>query len=92
MKKIEDVLIQRGYCQKDAQSVVSQIKSLSSVLIPIFNIWIATGEESDYIVGEYSLASLKRKFQMTYPAALLTIDWLIKDPINASLAIKKGIR
>ena len=29
---------------------------------------------------------------MTYPAALLTIDWLIKEPENAIRSINRGIK
>jgi len=29
---------------------------------------------------------------MTYPAALLTIDWLIKEPERAMRSINRGIK
>ena len=53
---------------------------------------IISEEESDYHVVGFSLLELKRKFDMTYPAALLTMDWLIKDSENAIRSINRGIK
>ena len=47
-------------------------------------------EESDYAAEGFTLLELKQKFEMTYPAALLTIDWLLKEPDMAKKAIATG--
>ena len=43
-------------------------------------------------IKEISRNSLRNKFGMTYPAALLTMDWLIKEPEKAIESINRGIR
>ena len=53
---------------------------------------IEKDEETDYSFQGFTLMGLKNMFEMTYPAALLTIDWLIKDPIEAVNAITSGIK
>jgi hypothetical protein len=38
------------------------------------------------------LSELKLQYKLTYPAALLTMDWLIREPEKALASIKRGIR
>ena len=45
-----------------------------------------------YAVEGFSILEFMSLYNMAYPAALLTIDWLIKDPQTATTAIKKGIK
>ena len=57
-----------------------------------FRCWLVSEEETDYIVEGFKLSELKHKFDLTYPAALLTIDWLIKEPERAIKSINRGIK
>lgn len=91
----EDViktLIERGYPEKQAISVASNLLNINNQLQGGLHLWLATGKETDYQVEGFKLSELKQKFDMTYPAAILTIDWLIKDPETAVKGINRGIR
>ena len=92
MNTIENILIQRGYRQEDALTVAAELAEVSEVLKDALNQWLADGTESDYEAEGYTILGLKQKFEMTYPAALLSIDWVIKDPKVAVECIKRGIR
>ena len=55
----------------------------------IFDKWLedADGTE-DYEAHGFSLSGMMEKYKMTFPAALLTMDWIIKEPEIAIKAIK----
>ena len=46
----------------------------------------------NYEVGEFSLKKLQEERRMNYPAALLTLDWLIKEPEAALRSLNRGIK
>lgn len=92
MNEIKDTLIQRGYDEKKATGVADNLLKVSDCLKEAVEKWIADETETDFEVQNYSILELKEKFNMTYPAALLSIDWIIKDPIVAIKCIEKGIR
>ena len=84
------VLIQSGYDAPAAEVVSNEIILLSEELVPLFEEWAESKTEQDYNAEGLSLLDLKDVFDMTYPAALLTIDWLIKEPEVAKKAILSG--
>lgn len=92
MKTIQDILIERGYPEKQAVSVASDLQEIDSTLRAGLQSWLADQTETDYLIEGFLLSELKRKFDMTYPAALLTMDWLIKEPELAKKSIQRGIR
>ena len=92
MKTIQDILIERGYPEKQAISVTSDLQAIDSALQNGLQSWLADQTETDYLIEGFKLSDLKQKFDMTYPAALLTVDWLIKEPELAKKSIQRGIR
>lgn len=92
METIQNILIKRGYPQKAALSVVQSLLMLDSTFQPAFNSWLESEVETDFQIEGFKLSELKRKFDMTYPAALLTMDWLLKEPEKARECINRGIR
>ena len=92
MKTIQDILIERGFPEKQAISVASDLQAIDPALQNGLQSWLADQTETDYLIEAFKLSGLKQKFDMTYPAALLTMDWLIKDPELAKKSIQRGIR
>ena len=74
MDQIKNILISRGYTEKQALAVIPELLKM------------------DDTVEGFKLSELNQKFDMTYPAALLTIDWLIKEPERAMRSINRGIK
>ena len=89
---ISKVLIERGYKEKTAIIVAENLLAIDDCLVDILNNWIKYETETDFIAEGFSLLSIKEKFDMTYPAALLTMDWLLKEPSIAKKAIQRGIK
>lgn len=92
MKAIQDILIERGCPEKQAILVASNLQTLDPTLKDGLQSWLADQTEKDYFIEGFLLSELKQKFDMTYPAALLTMDWLIKEPELAKKSIQRGIR
>lgn len=86
-------LIENGYSEKEAKIVAEKLSLLTGAFKEAATVWLNTTEETEISSHGYSTKSLmKRHPKMTYPAALLTIDWLEREPEKAKSAIEKGIR
>lgn len=92
MEEIKNILISRGYTEKQALAIAPELLQMDNSLQKGFRCWLVSEEEADYIVEGFKLSELKHKFDLTYPAALLTIDWLIKEPERAIKSINRGIK
>lgn len=92
MENIKTILVERGYPEKQAFSVASDLLEIDISLRNALQHWLVTEKETDFQVAGFKLSELKHKFDMTYPAALLTMDWLIKEPILAIKSINRGIK
>ncbi|WP_288360693.1 hypothetical protein [uncultured Bacteroides sp.] len=92
MDEIKNILVVRGYTERQAFVVASELFQMDDSLQQGLRCWLVSEEETDYTVEGFKLSELKYKFEMTYPAALLTIDWLIKEPERAVKSINRGIK
>ena len=92
MKTIQDILIERGFPEKQAISVAFDLQDIDLALQNGLQSWLTDQTETDFLIEGFKLSDLKQKFDMTYPAALLTVDWLIKEPELAKKSIQRGIR
>ena len=84
-------LTSQGYNSKTASMVATEIVNVDSRLNLLVKRWM-NGEEEDFESHGYSIWGLMKARSMTYPAALLTIDWLIKDPENAKKSLERGLK
>jgi len=92
-EKIIEILKSRGYNDYSANLVSKELLELSGPLAKLFNSWVENeNNQSDYRVGDYSVSSLQKERGMNYPAALLTLDWLMKEPEKAIRSLNKGRR
>ena len=89
---INKCLLERGYNQHEAEILSEDLVSVHKDLLSCLETWIYSGKECDYTAHGISVKSLMEKYNLKYPAALLSIDWVIKEPNIAISAIEKGIR
>lgn len=91
---MKDVIIKRLGCTPErAEHIEKNLKELSEPLKPLLNAWLENGtEDDDTMYSGYSLNSLIRDYHMKFTGALLTLDWLVKEPDKAVQALKSGIR
>jgi len=92
-KILETILEERlDYSPEGAALMGEELGRLSSVLKPLLDRWIETGEEPDYRTDDgHSIGMLMAEYEMNYPAALATMDWILQDPEEAIQALKTGV-
>ena len=93
MENIRELLMSRfGYSEPDACVMCNDLEQLDQALVPVLAKWIKDGDCSDSTeYSGYSINSLRAEYEMNSIAALLTLDWIIKEPEQAISAIKGGI-
>lgn len=89
---MKDILINRGFTEKQASRLAEELSNIDERLKTALEKWLKDGTETDFLAADFSIIGLKQQYEMTYPAALLSIDWVLKDPDNAVKCIKKGLR
>ena len=89
---MEEILIKRGYTEKQAKSAATELAHIDPRLKEALDRWLEDETETDFNAEGFSILGLKEKYEMTYPAALLSIDWVLKEPELAISCINKGIR
>ena len=90
--KIYTALIENGYSEKSANIILEDLLHLSSPLDKYLMEWIDNGNCKDFVYDGYSVQDFQKKRGMKYPAALLTMDWLIKEPERTKESLKRGLR
>lgn len=90
---MKNIIIERLNCdEKTAERLESKLNGIADELKPVLNAWLESGTEtSDLEFNGYSINSLMKKDGMKFTGALLTLDWLIRDPEKAASVIEKGI-
>ena len=89
--RLYHTLIERGYQEKSAKLVLDDLLHLSEPLAELLNKWLDDeNTQSDYVVDVFSISKLQQERGMKYPAALLTMDWLIKEPKDAKRSLNRA--
>ncbi len=86
-------LLERGYDEKKARMVLPDLLDLSEPLKNLLKAWLENEkQQSDYAVAGFTVSEMQNERGMNYPAALLTMDWLMKEPEKAKRSLTKGIK
>ena len=93
MENVKEIILSRFGCsEQDAVQIVSMLENMDKSLVPMLENWVANSNYSNTEeYSGYSMDSLQRDYGMNFVAALLTIDWIIKDPKQAIPALEGGI-
>lgn len=89
---IVSILVERGYNRANAAAVCEDLLRLEAPLVKIFRQWLDTGAEQDFLFRDYSIRYFMANWGMKFPAALLTMDWILKEPEKAIEELKNKIR
>ena len=79
-----------GYPPHAAQAVAEKVVALTPIVRPAFEQWWTNGRLPTLAVADYSAERLMREHGMNPVAALLTLDWLVREPEKASASLRKG--
>ncbi len=87
--EIIDILVNReGYSRTNAIVASHEAKALCNELVPLYEAWLKDSTKTDYVSGELSLLKIMQSTKSTYLAALLNMDWIIKEPDVAIPVVK----
>lgn len=90
---MKNELMNRLQCDEvTAERLEKRLTDISDTLQPYLKEWLETGQvDNDLTINGYSVDRLMNTMGMKYTGALLTLDWLIREPELASEAIERGI-
>ena len=91
---MKEIIMRRLNCsEKRAALIEGDLLRLSPPLVPALNAWL---EKEDYTDDTryhgYSIHSLMQDMDMRFTGAILTIDWIIREPEKALAALAEPIR
>lgn len=86
---ITKILVEReGYTEKKAILLANECQNISEELRPLLKKWLQNASVmEDFTTHGYSLLNMMQQRGMHYLAALLDMDWLIKEPGKAKPVI-----
>lgn len=80
------------YDEQGAGLVFDHLETTSAEIREAAFLWVENGTVSDISAEGYDVERLQKEFGMNPLAAILTLDWLQKDPASARQALKAGIQ
>ena len=91
---MKDILMKRlNVKEKPAEKLEMSLNAINPKLRPMLDAWLKDESyRSTEIIEGYSIDSLMKGYNLKFTAAILTLDWLMRDPVEAKKAIAHGIR
>jgi len=90
-KNLRNRLEDMGYTEEQKGIIISDLSKLNSQLYPILESWCKDGQILDFEYCSEGLFHLMDKYQINYVSALLTMDWIMEEPLEARNILSKGI-
>ena len=90
--EIFNALLEHNYTEKQSSILASKLAFLDESLIKCMENWFKNGQQTNYSAHDISIKELVEKHNMQYLAAVLTMDWVLRDPTKAIDTIRKGVR
>lgn len=88
---LRQILIRElGYSEHSASITAKDLLSLDKSLQNALRLWVNDRTETELSVAGFTTSWLMTEKGMTYPAALIALDWLIKEPDVAKVELSKS--
>lgn len=91
-KEIVNYLEAQGVPKDQTEELAQMLKKVNPVLYNAFRAYVKEGTELDLCIEGYTCQGLMKELGLSITGALLTMDWLIREPENAKKAIEEGIK
>lgn len=90
---MKDILRKKLKCsEEEAEEIVRDLGSVEPQFKDIFICWCNDRPYTDIEVMGYTVQSLMNSYDLGFVGALLTLDWIYKEPEAAVNALQNGIR
>lgn len=95
MKPNRDEILQRlisewHYPQAGAELLTNKLLALQPELLSEFQRWWLAGGLPEREVAGYTVSRLQAEHSMNPIAAILTLDWLLREPEQAKASLSRG--
>lgn len=89
---MKNIIMKRLGCPEDRAILIEEkLNELQAELKPMLNQWLEDGSvDEEMIIEGYSVADFMRDYEMEFTGAILTLDWLLREPEKAKEAIAEG--
>lgn len=90
--KIIMLLCSQNYPEYLLEQTADKVEKLPQELSEALEEWADSGKEPEMDLCGYNFARLIKEYDMQPIGAILTLDWLRREPGKAVAALKRGIR
>ena len=90
--KVQAFLETQKVPKNQIQELSQMIQKTNPIILKAFEAFISDGTEPDLCIENYTCKGLMQEFGLSLTGALLTLDWLLREPEEAKQAIKDGIK
>ena len=88
---VQFLVQEHGYSERAAKGAANKVAASSPAIRSAYVRWRETGElVADLAVAGYSWSQLVAEYNMKAVGALVTLDWLHRDPDKAGKALERG--
>lgn len=91
-KVIREILIREQYPEFMIETTIAKIENFSPEVADAFKSWSSDNCNVDIEIEGFTFADLVSKWGMNPVGALITLDWLVREPGKAKMALSRGIR
>lgn len=89
---IMDILRQEGYPVFMHEKTTEKIQSFHEQISLAFTEWVSKASIPTITVEGYSYEFLVNTMNMQPIGAFITLDWLLREPEKAKMALRQGIK
>ena len=87
---IPQLMSELNYSYQGAQLVVVKLRQSAPEIQAAFTTWWQSGHIPELEVNSYNVERLMQHHSMNPIAALLTLDWLMREPAKALASLQRG--
>jgi hypothetical protein len=87
---IKKLISDFSYPETGAQLIAEKIEESSPGIQEAFQVYFTSGEFPIFSIEGYTLQNLMSDHGMNPIAALLTLDWLVREPEQALKSLERG--
>ena len=91
---MKQTIMQRLGCTEDyAEMVLQEVQQMHPLLKDAWDQWISDAKIDETVCVEgYTISQLMEEYDIPFTGAILTLDWLLKEPEQAKQALTYGVR
>ena len=91
-ERIKEILVEEQYPEYMVEKTADKIIAFAPIVADAFNGWWKSKRQPNITVEGFSFIDLVTKWGMKPVGAFITLDWLIREPKKAKIALNKGFK